>query len=127
MGDLAMTQLFVLTLENCDVAAEYLEEVFADALDGEIPVVENQPIVVSLDEPDDEVKRLRARVTALLEANNAELERRRRFEAEANQAHCEAILLRNECIRLRDANSALSSFIEECHTNSGEDVPEDGT
>jgi uncharacterized protein YlxW (UPF0749 family) len=35
-----------------------------------------------------------------------------RFETEANQLHCETILLRNECIRLRELNAALSGYIE---------------
>ena len=59
-----------------------------------------------------ELYRLRERETQLLLANNAELQRRRGFEDEANQAHCELILLRNECIRLRELNSVLSGFIE---------------
>jgi hypothetical protein len=53
-----------------------------------------------------------ARATELLEANNAEVNRRRGFEAEASQEHAEKLLLRNECIRLRDAHSVLAGFIE---------------
>jgi hypothetical protein len=53
-----------------------------------------------------------ARVTELLEANTAEVTRRRGFETEANQAYCESRLLRNECIRLREVHSVLAGFIE---------------
>jgi hypothetical protein len=45
----------------------------------------------------------------------------RRFEDEANQAHCELTLLRGECIRLRELNAILSDFIEAVHPA---DVPE---
>lgn len=68
-----------------------------------------------------EVERLRKRVDELLAANNAEVSKRRKFEDEANQSHAESILLRNECIRLREINSALSSFIERI----ADDIPND--
>jgi len=34
------------------------------------------------------------------------------FEQEANQSYCEVLLLRGECIRLRNLNALLSTFIE---------------
>jgi hypothetical protein len=45
-----MTRQFTLTIENSDLSAEQLEELFADALDGELPVDENAPIVVSVED-----------------------------------------------------------------------------
>lgn len=48
----------------------------------------------------------------IIEATNAEVERRRRSEAEANQAHTEKTLLRNELMRLRSAHEVLAAFIE---------------
>ena len=49
---------------------------------------------------------------------------RRKFENEANQAYAEQLLLRNECIRLRDVVCTLSTFIEESHANGDEEIPE---
>lgn len=72
-----------------------------------------------------EVLRLEARERELLAANNLEIDKRRKFEAEANQQHCEIILLRNECIRLRNVIEHLADFIEECHENSGDPIPEE--
>ena len=73
-----------------------------------------------------EVTRLRDRETNLLRANNAEVERRRGFESEANQAYCELLLLRGECIRLREQNAILSGFIEGAHNgNDGSVVPDE--
>lgn len=72
-----------------------------------------------------EIRRLQLRERQLLEVNNTSLMKARGFEAEANQAHCETVLLRNECARLRDAHSRLASFIEECHNNAGEGPPDD--
>lgn len=69
-----------------------------------------------------EIQRLRGRERDLLLACNHELEKKRRFEAEANQQYCETILLRAECIRLRAVHSVLASFIEERHV--GEELPE---
>ncbi len=45
-----MTRTLVLELQNCDMAAEDLEELFADALDGSLPVDDADPIVVSVSE-----------------------------------------------------------------------------
>jgi hypothetical protein len=73
----------------------------------------------------DEVKRLLGRETQLLHANNAELEKRRKIESEANQHYCDTLLLRAECIRLRELNGILSSHIEASHGNSGEALPKD--
>ncbi len=68
---------------------------------------------------------LRTRITKLQETNNTYMEKARRFEAEANQQFSDTILHRNECIRLRGHMETLSSFIEECHANSGEPIPEE--
>lgn len=65
------------------------------------------------------------RIDDLLKANNDELAKRRKFEAEANQEYCEKLLLRQECIRLRDICCTLASDIEETHSNAGEPIPED--
>ncbi len=58
------------------------------------------------------IVKLEARIKELLEANNAEVNRRRKFEGEAAQEYVEKLLLRNECIRLRDAHGILAGFIE---------------
>lgn len=65
----------------------------------------------------------RRRITELQAANTAEVERRRRFEQEANEEHAEYLLVRNECIRLREQLCTLAAFIDECHRNSGERIP----
>ena len=70
---------------------------------------------ISSNELDDlraELVRLRLRESVLLDANNAELQRRRDAEDEANQTHCELQLVRKECIRLRNALCVLIAFIE---------------
>lgn len=69
--------------------------------------------------------RWQARERQLIDANNAEVVRRRAFEREVNQSFTEQRLLRNECIRLREVVSTLSTFIEECHAGGDEPIPED--
>jgi hypothetical protein len=71
------------------------------------------------------VARQQRRIDDLLRANNAELEKRRKFETEANQEYCERLLLRQECIRLREAHSVLASHIEEAHGNADEAIPDE--
>jgi hypothetical protein len=61
----------------------------------------------------------------LLTQNNLSLEKARRFEDEANQDHCDALLWRTEVKRLRESHSKLAGFIEECHKNAGEAPPEE--
>lgn len=46
-----MQRKLTLTLDNCDLEEEELAEIFADALDGYLPVDDSQPIVVSVDNP----------------------------------------------------------------------------
>lgn len=47
------------------------------------------------------------------------------FETESNQTHCEIVLLRNECIRLRGVVSRLADFIEQSHGNADKDISDD--
>lgn len=65
------------------------------------------------------------RVTELQGAINAELDRRRKFEAEASQYYAETVLLRNECIRLRRLIETLAAFIEKTYANTDEAIPDE--
>lgn len=67
----------------------------------------------------------RRRINELLEAQAAEVQRRRKFEAEANQEFAERVLLRGECIRLRAVLEVLANFIEERFPFDADDVPAD--
>lgn len=58
---------------------------------------------------------VRAIHTAILEATNEVTLRAQAQENELNQAHCEKLLLRNECARLRDLAQELLQFIEDVH------------
>lgn len=58
-------------------------------------------------------------------ASVKDLELRRNWEAEANQEHADAILWRNECMRLRENLSTLATFIEASHQNSDELIPDE--
>jgi hypothetical protein len=48
----------------------------------------------------------------LRKERDAALNRARNFENDANQEHTEKLLLRNECIRLREAHGVMAGFIE---------------
>lgn len=58
---------------------------------------------------------VRAIHTAIIEATNEVTLRAQAQENELNQAHCEKLLLRNECARLRDLAQELLQFIEDVH------------
>lgn len=75
--------------------------------------------------PSPHIDQLTTRIADLIVANNQELARRRRAEEDANQYYAEIRLLRQECIRLRESLSVLSTFIEECHVNADEPIPAD--
>jgi DNA repair exonuclease SbcCD ATPase subunit len=74
---------------------------------------------------EDDIQLVEAIRVAIVEATNEEMQRRRKFENEASQAHVDTILLRNECIRLREVVSTLAGFIEEAHKNADEEIPAD--
>ncbi|MCC6301785.1 MAG: hypothetical protein IT489_03175 [Gammaproteobacteria bacterium] len=62
---------------------------------------------------------------ALLAHANHELERARKWEAEANQMMTEQLLLRGECIRLRNVLEQLSDHLCRLYEQSGAVMPDD--
>ena len=67
---------------------------------------------------------VRAIHTAIIEATNEVTLRAQAQENELNQAHCEKLLLRNECARLRDLGQELAQFLEDVHGEAPPHVQE---
>lgn len=62
---------------------------------------------------------LERRLTEMQAACNVELQKRRKFEAEANQQYAEYELVRAECMRQRDRAETLAGFIESLPIETG--------